>query len=292
MKAIILAGGAGSRMYPLTSAVGKQLQAVYDKPLIFYPLTALIAAKLKDFCIISDAENVSLIYRLLGDGSRLGISICYEVQSEPRGVADAYLIAEKFIGTDNSIMMLGDNIFSGGNDISSAVENFEGGGCIFSYHVNNPEDYGVIKFDSDMNPEDIVEKPLSQIGNLAVPGAYIYDSSVVEIAKTLTPSGRGELEISDINRIYLKRSALKINHLSRGYVWFDVGTHNRLHEAASYVKMIEQRQGIKIGCPEEAALVRGYISIEHFEREVRTMPSGGYRDYLQQVCYRYKEKEQ
>ena len=180
-------------------------------------------------------------------------------------------------------MMLGDNIFSGGNDISKAVENFNGGGSIFSYRVNNPEDYGVIKFGANMEPLDIVEKPTLPVSKFAIPGAYIYDSTVVAIAKTLTPSERGELEITDINRVYLKKKVLTVNHLSRGYVWIDVGTPKRLHEAASYVEMIEHRQGIKIGCPEEAALVRGFISPDQFADLLKSMPTGDYRNYLQTV---------
>lgn len=283
MKAIILAGGMGSRLYPLTAAVGKQLQAVYDKPLIFFPLTALIAAKLREFCIISDPGNLSLIARLLGDGSKFGISIQYVEQVQPKGVAEAYLLAESFIGSDSSIMMLGDNIFSGGNDISKAVDHFKEGGSIFSYRVNNPEDYGVIKFGANMEPLEIVEKPTLPISKFAVPGAYIYDSTVVAIAKNLVPSERGELEITDINKAYLKKKALTVTHLSRGYVWIDVGTPKRLHEAASYVEMIENRQGIKIGCPEEAALVRGFISLDQFADLVKSMPTGDYRKYLQTV---------
>jgi len=283
MKAIILAGGTGSRLYPLTAAISKQLQAVYDKPLIFYSLTALIAAKLRDFCIISDPNNLSLIARLLGDGRKLGISIHYVEQVQPKGVAEAYLLAENFIGSDSSIMILGDNIFSGGNDISKAVENFKDGGSIFSYRVNNPEDYGVIKFDANMEPLEIVEKPTLPVSKFAIPGAYIYDSTVVAIAKNLVPSERGELEITDINRAYLKKKALTVNHLSRGYVWIDVGPPKRLHEAASYVEMIEHRQGIKIGCPEEAALVRGFISLDQFADLVKSMPTGDYRKYLETV---------
>lgn len=283
MKAIILAGGSGSRLYPLTKAVSKQLQAVYDKPLIFYPLTALIAANLREFCIIADDDSLSLIARLLGDGSKFGISIEYIEQTKPKGVAEAYLLAERFIGSDNSIMMLGDNLFSGGSDISRAVQNFKGGGSIFSYRVNNPRDYGVIKLGSDMEPLEIIEKPTLPVSNYAVPGVYIYDSTVVEIAKTLTPSGRGELEITDINRAYLRKRALTVNHLSRGYVWIDVGTPARLHEAASYVEIIEHRQGIKIGCPEEAALVRGFISADQFLDLLKAMPNGCYRNYLHAV---------
>lgn len=283
MKAIILAGGIGSRLYPLTSAVGKQLQAVYDKPLIYYSLTALIAAKLKDFCIISDPGSLFLIERLLGDGRKFGISIRYVEQTQPKGVAEAYLLAESFIGSDSSIMLLGDNIFSGGNDITKAVENFKRGGSIFSYRVDDPENYGVIKFGANMEPLDIVEKPTLPVSKFAIPGAYIYDSTVVAIAKNLTPSERGELEITEINRAYLKKKTLTVNHLSRGYVWIDVGTPKRLLEAASYVEMIEHRQGIKIGCPEEAALIRGFISPDQFAELIKSMPAGDYRKYLQTV---------
>lgn len=283
MKAMILAGGLGSRLYPLTTVMGKQLQAVYDKPLIFYPLTALIAAEIREFCIISDPLNLKITKKLLGDGERLGISIQYLEQPEPRGIAEAYLLAEDFIDSQNSVMMLGDNIFSGGNDISSAIGTFTDGASIFSYRVTNPEDYAVIKFSSSMEPLDIVEKPVGPVSNFAVPGAYIYDSNVVEIAKTLRPSNRGELEITDINRAYLKQRKLTVNHLSRGYVWMDVGTPKRLHEAASYVAMIQQRQGIKIGCPEEAALLRGFISADQFVELIKSMPIGNYRNYLQAV---------
>jgi len=287
MKAIILAGGLGSRLYPCTLAVGKHLQTVYDKPLIFYPLTTLIAAKVKEFCIISDPHNLKLIATLLGDGSRLGISIQYIEQVHPNGIGEAYVLAEEFLGPDNSILMLGDNFFSGGNDISIAIENFVTGGSIFAYQVNNPKDYGVVRLNKKMEPVQILEKPIDPISNFAIPGAYIYDSKVVQIAKSLTPSARGELEITDINRIYLEQNMLTVNRLSRGYVWLDVGTPKRLHEAASYVEMIEQRQGIKIGCPEEAALVRGLISPDQFKNLVSEMPTSDYSTYLQKIYDNY-----
>lgn len=283
MKAIILAGGFGTRLYPLTRAMGKQLQAVYDKPLIYYPLTALIAAGIHDFCIISDPETLPVMRKLLGDGSKIGISIAYLEQPEPAGVAEAYLLAEDYLNSETSIMMLGDNLFSGGNDISRALKNFKGGAQIFAYRVNNPQEYGVIEFDKNSKPVHITEKPTSNKSKFAIPGAYIYDSKVIDIVKRLRPSHRNELEISDVNKAYLELGELKVNHLSRGFVWLDIGTPERLHEASMYIQMIEKRQGIKIGCPEEAALIRGRITPDQFNTLINSYPRGSYRDYLTMI---------
>ncbi len=280
MKAIILAGGTGSRLYPLTSVVCKQLQAVYDKPMIYYPLTVLIAAGIKDFCIISTPDDVPRFERLFGDGSHWGISLEYRKQPRPEGIAQAFLIAEDFVGRENVTLMLGDNIFFGGDALPRALGDFRSGAMIFAYHVQNPQDYGVVEFDRHERALSIEEKPSFPRTNYAVPGLYIYDNEVVSIAKTLKPSARGELEITDLNRVYLEKKELRVRRLSRGIAWLDAGTSSALHDASSYVETIERRQGVKIGCPEEAALVRGFLTIEQFEQLLTRMPASEYREYL------------
>jgi len=272
MKAIILAGGTGSRLYPLTKIASKQLQAVFDKPMIYYPITALIASGVKNFCLISTPQ--------LGDGCQWGITIQYREQPYPGGIAQAFIIAEDFIGADNVILMLGDNIFSGGNDFPRAVANFSSGATIFAYHTKDPERYGVVEFDQQGRAISIEEKPSQPRSNYAVPGIYIYDNEVLTIARSLTPSARGELEITDVNLEYLKRGKLQVHRLSRGYAWLDAGTSTALHDAAMYIAAIERRQGVKIGCPEEAALVRKFITIDQFRVLLEHMPNCEYRDYL------------
>lgn len=280
MKAIILAGGSGSRLYPLTQVSSKQLQAVFDKPMIYYPLTVLIASGIRDYCIISTPSDLPKYQSLFRDGQQLGISIDYREQPQPDGVAQAFTIAADFIGSDSVTLMLGDNIFSGGDDFPRAVCSFDGGATIFAYHVNDPERYGVVEFDRNGNAISIEEKPREPKSNYAVPGVYIYDNDVVEIARALQPSARGELEITDVNQEYLKRGKLQVRRLSRGFAWLDAGTSSALHEASAYVEAIERRQGIKIGCPEEAALVRGFLTIEQFKALVQKMPECRYREYL------------
>lgn len=288
MKAIILAGGKGSRLYPLTRVSSKQLQAVFDKPMIYYPLTILIAAGIKDICLITTPEDRSRFTDLLGDGSQWGIKLEYREQPKPEGIAQAFVIAADFIKGHNVVLMLGDNIFSGGDDFPRALAEFKGGATIFAYHVKNPERYGVVDFDREGNALSIEEKPLQPKSAFAVPGIYIYDQQVLNIAQTLKPSARGELEITDVNREYLKRQQLHVHRLTRGFAWLDAGTSTALHEASAYIEAIERRHGIKIGCPEEAALVRGFLSAKQFEQLLSQMPTCEYREYLAGVLLELK----
>lgn len=284
MKAIILAGGAGSRLYPLTQVSSKQLQAVFDKPMIYYPLTVLMASGVRELCLISTPDDLPRYQRLLGDGLQWGISIEYRAQPKPDGIAQAFLIAADFIGLDNVTLMLGDNIFSGGDDFPRAVSSFDGGATIFAYHVKDPQRYGVVEFDRNGKAVSIEEKPREPKSSYAVPGVYIYDNDVVEIARAVKPSARGELEITDVNLEYLRRGKLQVRRLSRGFAWLDAGTSTALHEASAYIEAIERRQGVKIGCPEEAALVRGFLGIEQFEDLIQKMPTCEYSDYLRSVA--------
>ncbi|MCX8089627.1 MAG: glucose-1-phosphate thymidylyltransferase RfbA [Verrucomicrobiae bacterium] len=281
MKGIILAGGAGSRLYPLTLVASKQLQPVYDKPMIYYPLTTLIEGGIRELCLISTPQDLPRFRQLLGDGSRLGLSIEYREQPRPEGIAQAFLIAESFIGRDNVTLILGDNIFYGGDVFSRAFAEFSGGATIFGYHVNDPERYGVVEFDSEGRAISIEEKPKKPKSNYAVPGLYLYDNQVVELAKQLRPSARGELEITDLNMAYLRRGQLRVYRLSRGFAWLDAGTSSSLHEASAYVQTIEKRAGIKIGCPEEAAFRNGFLTLEQLEALVAQMPRCEYREYLE-----------
>lgn len=283
MKGIILAGGHGSRLYPLTQVASKQLQPVYDKPMVYYPLTVLIASGIRDFCLISTPHDLPRFQHLLGDGSQWGISIEYREQARPEGVAQAFLIAETFIGRDAVTLILGDNIFFGGDAFPRAFGEFTGGATIFAYHVHNPERYGVVEFNEEGRAISLEEKPAHPRSNYAVPGVYLYDNTVVEIVRTLRPSARGELEITDVNNEYLRRGALRVQRLSRGTAWLDAGTSSSLHEASAYVQTIEKRQGMKLGCPEEAALYRGFLSLGQFETLVAAMPQCEYRDYLAEV---------
>lgn len=284
MKAIILAGGTGSRLYPLTQVTSKQLQAVFDKPMIYYPLTVLIAAGVREFCLISTPHDLSKFENLLGDGRHWGISIEYREQAKPEGIAQAFLIAENFIAGEDVVLMLGDNIFSGGGDFPRAMAAFRDGAAIFAYHVRDPERYGVVEFDAKGNAVSLEEKPAKPRSSYAVPGVYIYDKDVVDIARGLKPSARGELEITDVNIEYLRRGKLKVNRLSRGFAWLDAGTSSALQEASAYIEAVERRQGVKIGCPEEAALVRGFLSLDAFEKLVSELPNCQYRDYLRTVA--------
>ncbi|ART54944.1 glucose-1-phosphate thymidylyltransferase [Acidovorax carolinensis] len=284
MKAIILAGGSGSRLYPLTQVSSKQLQAVFDKPMIYYPLTVLIASGVREFCLISTPDDVPRYKKLLGNGQQWGISVEYREQAKPEGIAQAFLIAADFIGLDSVTLMLGDNIFSGGDDFPRAVSNFDGGATIFAYHVKDPQRYGVVEFDRNGKAVSIEEKPRQPKSSYAVPGVYIYDNDVVEIARAVKPSARGELEITDVNLEYLRRGKLQVRRLSRGFAWLDAGTSTALHEASAYIEAIERRQGVKIGCPEEAALVRGFLSVDQFEALIEKMPSCEYSDYLRSVA--------
>lgn len=284
MKAIILAGGSGSRLYPLTQVSSKQLQAVFDKPMIYYPITVLIAAGVRAICLISTPHDLPRFKQLLGDGSRWGISLEYREQPRPAGIAQAFLIAEDFIDGDNVVLMLGDNIFSGSDDFPRAISHFQAGATIFAYHVRDPERYGVVEFDREGRALSLEEKPTNPKSGFAVPGIYIYDNQVVEIARALKPSHRGELEITDVNIQYMLQGQLLVHRLSRGFAWLDAGTSTSLQEASAYIEAIERRQGIKIGCPEEAALVRGFLRLEQFEALLEEMPNCEYRSYLQDVA--------
>src|SRR5688572_10973723 len=253
MKGIILAGGAGSRLYPLTLVASKQLQPVYDKPMVYYPLTTLLEGGMRELCLISTPQDLPRFRQLLGDGSRFGVRLEYREQAKPEGIAQAFLIAESFIGNDPVTLILGDNIFYGGDSFQRAFAEFESGATIFGYHVNDPERYGVVEFDASGRAVSIEEKPKQPKSNHAVPGLYLYDNEVVSIARNLKPSARGELEITAVNVEYLRRGALRVQRLARGFAWLDAGTSSSLHEAGAYVQTIEKRAGIKVGCPEEAA---------------------------------------
>ena len=283
MKGIILAGGAGSRLYPLTLVASKQLQPVYDKPMVYYPLTTLIEGGVREFCLISTPQDLPRFRQLLGDGSNWGLQIEYREQSRPEGIAQAFRIAESFIGKDPVTLILGDNIFYGGDTFSRAFQDFKSGAVIFGYHVTDPERYGVVEFDAAGRAVSIEEKPKHPKSNYAVPGLYIYDNSIVALARDLKPSARGELEITDVNVEYLRRDALRVYTLNRGFAWLDAGTSSSLHEASAYVQTIEKRQGIKIGCPEEAAFHRGFISLDQLKALVDKLPKCEYREYLANV---------
>jgi glucose-1-phosphate thymidylyltransferase len=280
MKGIILAGGAGSRLFPLTLVASKQLQPVYDKPMIYYPLTTLIEGGIREICLISTPQDLPRFRQLLGDGSRWGLHIDYREQAKPEGIAQAFLIAESFVGKDAVTLILGDNVFYGGDVFNRAFGDFKGGAVIFGYHVNDPERYGVVEFNAAGQAISIEEKPKAPRSNYAVPGLYVYDNEVLSITRNLKPSPRGELEITDVNVEYLRRGALRVHRLSRGFAWLDAGTSSSLHEASAYVQTIEKRQGIKIGCPEEAAFHRGFLSLAQLEALVQHMPKCEYREYL------------
>ena len=282
MKGIILAGGAGSRLYPLTLVASKQLQPVYDKPMVYYPLTTLIEGGIRELCLISTPQDLPRFRRLLGDGSRFGVTMEYREQARPEGIAQAFLIAENFIGKDPVTLILGDNIFYGGDVFQRAFSEFKSGATIFGYHVHDPERYGVVEFDATGKAVSIEEKPKFPKSHYAVPGLYIYDNEIISITKALKPSARGELEITAVNVEYLQRGALKVQRLTRGFAWLDAGTSSSLHEASAYVQTIEKRAGIKIGCPEEAAFRQGFVSLEQLEHIVAAMPNCEYRSYLTQ----------
>jgi len=283
MKGIILAGGAGSRLFPLTLVASKQLQPVYDKPMVFYPLTTLIENGVRELCLISTPQDLPRFRQLLGDGKPWGLVIEYREQPRPAGIAQAFLIAESFLGNDSVTLILGDNIFYGADSFKRAFSEFRGGATVFGYRVQDPERYGVVEFDAQGRAISIQEKPRAPRSNYAVPGLYIYDHHVLEITKNLRPSARGELEITDVNVAYLERGQLSVHQLSRGFAWLDAGTSSSLHEASAYVQTIEKRQGIKIGCPEEAAFRRGFITLKQLETLSKQMPNCEYRDYLGRV---------
>lgn len=284
MKGIILAGGTGSRLHPLTLAVSKQLMPVYDKPMIYYPLSTLIYAGIKEILIITTPEDRPLFEKLLGDGKQLGCSFTYATQNEPRGLADAFIIGESFIGADKVALILGDNIFYG-TGLSELLQanNDPEGGVVFAYHVNDPQRYGVVEFNDEGVAVSIEEKPETPRSKFAVPGIYFYDNRVVEIAKSIKPSTRGELEITDINKVYLNRGELTVGVLDRGTAWLDTGTFQSLMKASQFVQVIEERQGLKIGCIEEAAYRMGYIDKNTLNALAEPLMKSGYGAYLKEL---------
>lgn len=282
-KGIILAGGAGSRLFPLTLVASKQLQPVYDKPMIYYPLATLMAAGIRDVLLISTPHDTPRFEALLGDGSRWGVTISYKVQPEPKGIAQAFLVGEEFIDNQPVSLILGDNIFYGRMNLDCIVNEFQGGARIFGYQVHDPERYGVVEFDGCGKVLSIEEKPKKPKSHYAVPGLYLYDEKVVAIAKSITPSSRGELEITDINLEYLRRGELMVERLGRGIAWLDTGTHKSLLEASNFIETIESRQGLKIACLEEIALRRGFINCDQMRTVIEATPNSSYRDYLLQV---------
>ena len=281
MKGIILAGGSGTRLHPLTLAISKQLMPIYDKPMIYYPLSVLMGAGIKEILIISTPHDLPHFKRLLGDGSRLGCTFEYAEQPEPNGLAQAFVIGEEFIGSDSVALILGDNIFYGAGMHELLKENLNpDGGIVYAYHVSDPERYGVVEFDDAMNALSIEEKPEKPRSNYAVPGLYFYDNSVIEIAKSLEPSARGEYEITDVNSEYLRRKKLKVSMLSRGTAWLDTGTFPSLMQAGQFVQVIEERQALKIGCIEEIAYRNGFISKEQLMDIAKPLVKSGYGTYL------------
>jgi glucose-1-phosphate thymidylyltransferase len=281
MKGIILAGGSGTRLHPLTIAISKQLMPIYDKPMIYYPLSVLMMAGIKEILIISTPHDLPLFEKLLGDGSTIGCSFSYAVQEVPNGLAQAFVIGEKFIGKDSVSLILGDNIFFGANfqSLLKSCSNPQGG-IVFAYHVSDPERYGVVEFDQNQTAVSIEEKPSSPKSNFAVPGLYFYDNTVVEISKNLKPSARGEYEITDVNREYLKQGKLKVGLMQRGTAWLDTGTFNSLMQAGQFVQVIEERQGLKVGCIEEVAWRMGYIDDKQLEEIAKPLTKSGYGTYL------------
>jgi glucose-1-phosphate thymidylyltransferase len=284
MKGIILAGGSGTRLHPLTLAMSKQMMPVYDKPMIYYPLSTLMMAGINEILIISTPHDLPNFKKLLGDGAAIGCQFSYAEQIIPNGLAQAFVIGEQFIGKDSVALVLGDNIFFGSNMGELLKSNTQpNGGVVFAYHVSDPERYGVVEFDENFKALSIEEKPLEPKSNYAVPGLYFYDNSVVEIAKNIKPSARGEYEITDVNKVYLEQGKLKVGILNRGTAWLDTGTFNSLMQAGQFVQVLEERQGLKVGCIEEIAWRQGFINREQLEILAQPLIKSGYGDYLLQI---------
>ena len=284
MKGIVLAGGSGTRLYPLTKVVSKQLMPIYDKPMIYYPLTTLLSAGIREVLIISTSKDLPRFKELLGDGTNYGCCFEYAVQEEPKGLAEAFIIGEKFIGTDSIALILGDNIFYGSGLDKILQKNINPkGGVIFAYHVQDPNRYGVVEFDYNGKVISIEEKPKKPKSNYAVPGIYFYDNKVVEIAKNIKPSSRGELEITDVNKVYLEKGELNVQILDKGTAWLDTGTFTSLMQASQFVQVIEERQGQKIGCIEEVVYKLGYINKRQLNKLAEPLLKSGYGKYLQQL---------
>jgi len=281
MKGIILAGGSGTRLYPITKGISKQIMPIYDKPMIYYPLSTLMLAGIRDILVITTPEDQAQFQRLLGDGSELGINLSYAAQPKPEGLAQAFIIGEEFIGSDKVALILGDNIFYGaefGRSLGQCTD--PDGGIVFAYQVSDPERYGVVEFDDNMNAISVEEKPAKPKSNFAVVGLYFYDNEVVEIAKNIQPSDRGELEITTVNEEYLKRGKLKVQPMDRGSAWLDTGTFESMNDASEYIRVVEKRQGLKIGCIEEVAYRQGFIGKDQLQKIAEPLVKSGYGEYL------------